>query len=190
MNISVFSPPKNIVMLDEPYTLTEVAFPDRIAEIGALRIRAWSSEPGIDPVFFSQRTWIDALDHTSRHWIVTLQNKVVAAARMSFHDSLNDVPYASLLPHKYCTRYERKRLVSINRLVVDPQFRGRGLAKVLDKVRLNRAMEKGVDIILAQPQLSRLSALDKLGFSYLCELPPTPELPGRPLFFMEMDLTK
>ncbi|GAB4029238.1 hypothetical protein GCM10028809_19190 [Spirosoma gilvum] len=177
-------------MLDESYILTEVAFPNRIAEIGALRIRAWSSEPGIDPIFFSQRIWIDALDHEAHHWIVTLNNKIVASARMSFHNSLDNVPYASLLPAEYCSRYENRSLVSINRLVVDPQFRGRGLAKVLDNVRLTMAIDKGVDVILAQPQLSRLAALDKLGFSYLCELPPTPELPGRPLFFMELDLTK
>ncbi|GAB4024248.1 GNAT family N-acetyltransferase [Spirosoma koreense] len=175
-------------MLDDLYCIAQVPFPERIQEIGTLRIRAWRDEPGINTVFFDRRTWIEAIDHTAHHWVVTKNNVVVAAARMSLHDSLEEVPYAALLPDSHRPRYQRKRLASINRLVVDPRFRGRGLARLLDQARLDMAASKGVDVVLAQPQLARLSALTKLGFSYVCELPHTPEMPERPLFFMELDL--
>lgn len=190
MNISVLPLPRKVVMLDDAYCLTQVWFPERIPEIGALRIRAWRDEQGIDPNFFARRTWVDPLDQTACHWVVTRHNAVVASARMSFHDTLESVPYASLVPDIYWSHYAHKSIASINRLVVDPRFRGRGLAKLLDQARLDMAMSKGIDVVLAQPQITRLTALNKLGFSYVCELPSTPEMPDRRLFFMELDLTK
>lgn len=173
-------------MLDDIYCISQVSFPERIQEIGALRIRAWREEPGINADFFAKRTWIEAIDYMACHWIITKNDRIVAAARMSFHDSLMNVPYASLLPELCRPKYTQKTLASINRLVVDPRFRGLGLARQLDQARLNMAREKGVDYVLAQPQQTRLSALTKQGFQYVCELPHIPEMPDRQLFFMEL----
>ncbi|MDB5240963.1 MAG: hypothetical protein JWP57_1588 [Spirosoma sp.] len=175
-------------MLDDIYCISQVSFPERIQEIGALRIRAWRNEPGINADFFAKRTWVEAIDHTACHWIITKNNRIVAAARMSLHDSLQNVPYASLLPDVYRPKYGHKTVASINRLVVDPRFRGLGLARLLDQARLDMAQDKGVDYVLAQPQQTRLKALTKLGFSYICELPHIPEMPERQLFFMELEL--
>ncbi|WP_338875564.1 GNAT family N-acetyltransferase [Spirosoma sp. SC4-14] len=176
-------------MSTNQYCLTKVSFPDFIHEIGALRIRAWRSEPGIDPVFFARNTWIETQDQLAHHWIIRDKNQIVAAARLSIHEALETVPYAALLPAEYDKRYEGKRIASINRLVVDPDYRGRGFARMLDQARLDLAINENIDILLAQPQLSRLTTLSKLGFSYVCELPSTPEMPERPLFFMELRLT-
>ncbi|NEU70008.1 GNAT family N-acetyltransferase [Spirosoma agri] len=188
MNISVFPPLTKSVMLDDPYCIAEASFPEYIYDIGALRIRAWHDEPGVDATFFDRRTWIEPIDQTAQHWVVTRKNVVVAAARMSFHDTLDSVPYASLLPNSHWSLYTHKAIASINRLVVDPRFRGRGLARLLDQARIGMAIDKGVDVILAQPQISRLETLKKLNFSYVCELPRTPEMPNRPLFFMHRHL--
>jgi len=177
-------------MTTNQYSLTKVSFPDFIHEIGALRIRAWRSEPGIDSVFFSRNTWIEALDQTAHHWIIADKTRIVAAARMSMHESIETVPYASLIPTGYHGRYSGKKVASINRLVVDPDYRGRGLARMLDQARIDMAIREDIDVILAQPQLSRLTTLAKQGFSYVCELSSTPEMPERPLFFMELRLNE
>ena len=189
MPLSVLSLPEKTGLPDAVHCLSQVSFPSRMEEIGALRIRAWRNESGVDAQFFAQRTWVDALDQTAHHWILTRNDVVVASARMSFHDSLDGVPYSSLLPDAYRSRYAHKTIASINRLVVDPQFRGHGLAKRLDQARLSMARREGIDVVLAQPQLTRLDALTNLGFSYICELAHTPEMPGRPLYFMELDLS-
>ncbi len=174
---------------DELYCLMKVDYPHRIGEIGALRIRAWRNEPGVDPRFFAQSTWIEPLDQTAHHWVVTHNDEVVAAARMTFHSTIDDVPYMQLVPTEHRQALRHRSLASINRLVVDPRFRGRGLARQLDLVRLDLARQLGAEVVVAQPQLSRLNSLSRLGFDHLCGLNSTPEMPERPLFFMQLALT-
>lgn len=177
-------------MVENNYLLKQVFFPDHMQEIGRLRIQAWRDEPGINTTFFSRNAWIESIDHLAYHWVVMKNNLVVAAARMSIHTSLDDVPYANLLPDALRPQFSQRRIASINRLVVDPLFRGTGLARMLDQARLDMARRVGADVVLAQPQLTRLSALLKLGFSYVCELPRIPEMPERPLFFMELNVNE
>ncbi|RYE38173.1 MAG: hypothetical protein EOP21_12665, partial [Hyphomicrobiales bacterium] len=69
-------------MIAEKYCLEKVTYPNRMDEIGVLRVRAWINEPGANPLFFSKRTWIEPLDQTAYHWVITRNGVVVAAARM------------------------------------------------------------------------------------------------------------
>lgn len=57
---------------------------------------------------------------------------------------------------------------SINRLVVDPDFAGNGLSRLIDEARVTFADEMGVSVILATTFTgpSRLAALEKLGFRH------------------------
>ena len=179
-------------MITEKYCLEKVTYPDRMDEIGVLRVRAWINEPGADPIFFSKRTWIEPLDQTAYHWVITRNDVIVAAARMNIHETIETAPYSFLLPkNERRFQFENQRIASFSRMVIDPQFRGNGFAEKLDRARIRMAENKNVDVIVASTQLNfRIRALTKLGFSTVCELRNAPERPDWPLYFMEYDLKK
>ncbi len=168
--------------------LTEVDYPERIIDIGQFRIRGWRNEKGVDPDFFAQKTWLDDLDQTARHWVVMDVSDIAAAARLSFHGSLMDVPYADMLTPEQSAHFENKKIASLNRLVVSPEYRGQGLSGQLDRIRIEMARAQGAEVIIAFPQLVRIESLRKMGFELLAELPSIPEMPDRPFFLMKMNL--
>ncbi|RRB07576.1 GNAT family N-acetyltransferase [Larkinella rosea] len=178
-------------IISETYRLEKVLYPNRMDEIGVLRVRAWINEPGADPIFFSRRAWIEPLDQTAFHWIITRNNVIVAAARMNIHETIATAPYSWLLPKEERFRFENQKIASFSRMVIDPQFRGNGFAEQLDRARIRMAEKKSVDVIVASTQLNfRIRALTKLGFSTACELHNAPERPDWPLYFMQYDLKK
>ncbi len=168
--------------------MTEVTYPERIIDIGKFRIAGWRDEQGVDPTFFAQTTWLDALDQNARHWIVTDGPDIVAAARISFHDSLADVPYAKMLSATQRWHFTGKKIASLNRLVVSPGYRGKGLSGQLDLVRIECARKLGIEVIIAFPQMVRIDSLRRKGFEMIDELPPIPEMPDRRFFLMKLDL--
>ena len=176
------------ISLPNGFELHEGHFPERLEEIGRFRIRAWRHENGISSSFFSQDAWIDSVDNQAIHWIITKNDTIVAAARLSFHDDLEDVPYNDFLHPEHGLLFDRPPIASINRLVVDPAFRGRGFAKILDQERIKVATQYGSKVMIAFPQLSRLESLQKLGFSLISQLRNIPEMPERPFFLMKLDL--
>ncbi|MGV3558747.1 GNAT family N-acetyltransferase [Larkinella arboricola] len=177
------------LVIPQPYQPEEVIFPDRMDEIGALRVLAWRHEPGADPAFFTKQSWIEPLDETAFHWIIRDQDRVVASARMSLHPTIEEAPYANLLPASCRAVLAGQTIASFNRLVVDPQFRGLGLSKRLDQARLQMAARHQVGRVVTSTQLAfRVNSLLKLGFSPFCELRNVPERPEWPLFFMEYNL--
>ncbi|WP_373514741.1 GNAT family N-acetyltransferase, partial [Persicitalea sp.] len=125
--------------------LIEVTYPERILDIGKFRIEGWRNEKGVDPDFFAQKTWLDELDKKAKHWIVTDGEEIVAAARLSLHDSLDDVPYADMLTPEHQRHFESRKLASLNRLVVAPEYRGHGLSGQLDAIRIESAKALGAE---------------------------------------------
>jgi GNAT superfamily N-acetyltransferase len=174
--------------LSDGFELSAGRFPDLMEEIGRFRIKAWRNENGVDPLFFSKDAWVDSLDLHARHWIITKNRIIVAAARMSFHDCLDDVPYARFLQEEHWPLFSKSPIASINRLVVDPRYRGRGFSKILDNERIKTAAKHGSKTMIAFPQLSRLNSLKNLGFSFVSQLENIPEMPERPFFLMKLDL--
>ncbi|NBB21942.1 GNAT family N-acetyltransferase [Runella sp. CRIBMP] len=177
-----------IKSLPDGFEIHEGYFPERMEEIGRFRIRAWRNENGINPTFFSQEVWIDSLDKNAHHWIITKEKVIVAAARLSFHECIEEVPYADFLHDEHRPLFQKSPIASINRLVVDPAFRGRGFARILDNERIKLAAKAGSKIMIAFPQLSRLVHLQKLGFNLISQLENIPEMPERPFFLMKLDL--
>jgi GNAT superfamily N-acetyltransferase len=175
-------------LLPDGFELSAGRFPDLIEEIGRFRIKAWRNENGVDPLFFSKDAWIDSLDQNARHWIITKNRIIVAAARLSFHEYVEEVPYADFLHEEHLPIFSKSPIASINRLVVDPLYRGRGFSKILDNERIKAASQHGSKVIIAFPQLSRLNSLEKLGFSLISQLKNIPEMPERPFFLMKLDL--
>jgi GNAT superfamily N-acetyltransferase len=153
--------------------------------IGRLRVQAWRNESGIDPLFFARPSWIEVLDEDAEHWVVTDNGVAVAAARLSWHTSLADVPYAYLLPADAQQQITSQHIASISRMVVAPSHRGHGFSTLLDKVRVAEALASGAEILTGATQLNfRQKALAKLGFDTLSELRKAPERPEWPLYFM------
>ncbi|MBU1821317.1 MAG: GNAT family N-acetyltransferase [Bacteroidetes bacterium] len=168
--------------------LVEVQYPDRIMDIGRFRIKGWRNESGINPAFFMNDYWLDDIDKRAFHWIITQDTRIVAAARLSLHNGLEDVPYAELLKPEHRQLFKEKHIASINRMVVDPEFRREGLSTLLDRVRIERARALHADLIIAFPQLVRIAALEKRGFMFIEQLENIPEMPERPFFVMALDL--
>lgn len=169
--------------------ITEVRYPDQIIEIGKFRIRGWKNEIGVNPEFFAKDVWLDDIDRYAQHWIATVNHTMVAVSRLSFHDSLYDVPYANLLKPEQRQYFENRRIASINRLVVAPEYRGQGLAGQMDRTRIECATRQA-DVIIAFPQLSRIESLQRKGFVMIGQLENIPEMPERPFFVMALDLEK
>jgi hypothetical protein len=153
--------------------------PSVLAEIGELRVRAWSSF--VPDLSARLGLWNDDHDKSSRHWGVFYGQKLGAAARLSAHQELSDVPdaevYAGALPIDLLPP-----IFSLNRLVIEPEFRGGGLSNKLDAVRMAAIprMPTTVTVLAATPAgPKRLSQLMGLGFEPLGQ--PRPEPVGHPL---------
>lgn len=170
------------------FMLSAGYFPELMNDIGGFRVKTWRNEKGVDPIFFSKDTWTDEIDENARHWIITKNKRIVASARLSFHENIEDVPYADFLKFEHRILFQSSPVASINRLVVDPEFRGRGFAKLLDLERIKVTQEFGIKEIVAFPQQSRLEPLEKLGFKLISQLNNIPEMPERPFFLMKLNL--
>jgi predicted GNAT family N-acyltransferase len=143
-----------------------------IKEIGRLRHRVWTGEGIYVPDFEGSESgcWLDELDAYSTHFIVKSENKIIAAARLSFHAQAISVPDYEWLTPMHSVLIEP--CVSLNRLVVDSEFRGRGIARKLDCIRLNHADKKlAKTAVVIGVGYSRVKALEALGFKLSHYLP-------------------
>ncbi|WP_234646734.1 GNAT family N-acetyltransferase [Dyadobacter sp. CY356] len=195
MNLSVSTPfimnnkPQRRIFDDEEFRLSKISYPDKIDEMGALRVHAWKHEQGISQQFFSNSTWIDEFDENAHHWIITVKGHIVASARMSFHESYASIPHSELFDEKELGIYNHGPFASINRLVVDPDYRGKGFSSVLDEARVDFARQQGIKVIIAQPIESRIRSLEELGFLLIGKIKPLYQMPERQLYFMVNDLS-
>lgn len=169
--------------MEKDYLLLKVHYPEHINEIGALRIKAWRDEEGTDPDFFSKSIWLDELDAIAHHWIITYRGTIVASARLTLHFHYDNVPYRELLDDKL-ENCGALPIASINRLVVHPEHRGNGLAKMLDQERINFAKAYGVKTILVQPLDNRIDPLKKLGYQLVGKIKSPYEIRARNLYLM------
>lgn len=110
-----------------------------LSAVGVLRVQAWEAS-------MEQSTgmteWLDRFDATARHWVALEQGRPIAAARMSVHETLEELPdaesYAGLFPESL-----PGPIASLNRLVVHPEARRQGWSRHLDLVRLAAAEKLG-----------------------------------------------
>jgi predicted GNAT family N-acyltransferase len=111
-----------------------------IDEVRELRRLCW---PAIYGAGYSLE---DGFDEDAWHWTVSLANRVIAAARLTTHQHLLDVPDAhlciSLLPLALPVP-----IGYFSRLVVSPEARGNGLAGKLDTLRLGACRDFGVQSV-------------------------------------------
>lgn len=139
-------------------------------QIYRLRVRAWQARTNAFP---DMTEWRDADDADALHWAIMFGDAPVAAARMTVHARVTDLPnaeiYAGLVPEAL-----PGPIASINRLVVDAAWAGRGLPRVLDQVRIEEAVRRGCRHILGETYAGtrRIAGMEALGFAIIGETKP------------------
>lgn len=141
-----------------------------IHRIGDLRYQVWREEKADLDGVGSRGRWVEHYDIDAIHFVAVQEDSIVAAARITLHDSPEDLPdneaYRALrldLPGP---------IASFNRLVVRRDYRGKGLSTLLDRVRLREAFRSKVSSVIANGVgLIRKNTLVKLGFQFLGVVP-------------------
>lgn len=122
-----------------------VAEPNVMDAIMALRLRAWAP---LVPVPLIVEDVIDEFEPMARHWVIFDGDAVAAAARLSVHPRDDDVPEAICMKGVFPTPPPAP-IGFLSRLAVAPAYRGRGLSRQLDEVRIAAAEGLGCRSLLA-----------------------------------------
>jgi GNAT superfamily N-acetyltransferase len=146
-------------------TLIEQPAAGTMAAIYRLRVAAWRART---PAFPDMPEWRDDFDDGAMHWAILHEGAPIAAARMTIHAALADLPnaeiYTRLLPADLAGP-----IASINRLVVDTAWAKRGLPRILDEARVDAARTSGCRHVLGETYAGgrRPDSLAYLGFKPL-----------------------
>jgi GNAT superfamily N-acetyltransferase len=147
----------------QDFDLRKVVDLNILEKIYALRVNAWRTNMNI-PAW--AKAWKDSFDNDAQHWAIMSGNVPIAAARITVHNYPDEVPDAEIynglianVPSPIC---------SFNRLVVHPDFRGLGLSRLLDEVRLATAKSLGCrTAILTVSDARRARAIEAHGFTHV-----------------------
>lgn len=149
---------------------------DMLQEIAALRLRVW--QPYVDKSNNARRRtladWIDAVDHKAYHLtIMDLDDPtmIAGAARLSLHDSLDDIPEPSI-PRNFPDWRPDLPYAVFGRLVVEPHDRHHGFAHRLDARRNELARELGAKMALMLAAPWRRESLEKIGCETIGTIAP------------------
>jgi hypothetical protein len=181
---------------------TEVTDLDALEEIFRFRAAVWAGEEWLNKHQNTARL-ADGYEGRARHWVVRQRGQLVAAARLSLHDRVEDVPDFEVFPTGFAINI-LPPIASMNRLVVHPAHRCQGVATILDRLRIQVARQSGANVILGQCPPYRVRGLCQLGFKpidwthniYAGEVPTTilmldlRDIPQSALIHQEDRLTK
>lgn len=139
---------------------------DTLLQIQNLRRRAWSANGEIPDFIARQDILNDEHDVNGMHWAILYEGRPIAAARMSIHSEVAVSPDPeALVGYEHLIEFP---MASITRLVVDPEFRGRGLPEALRKVRIALAIERKCrSIVGVAEEESVMRSMEALGFTRL-----------------------
>jgi hypothetical protein len=153
--------------MDDPATCVFVARkitdPSILERIYELRVTCWRARGNATDGISS---WTDAYDLDAQHWAILAGERPIAAARLTIHTQLCDVPdayiYGDVLPAL------PSPIGSINRCVVHPEFKNRGLSRILDEVRITAARQLRAKCVVASVnQDRRARSLETAGFKLI-----------------------
>ena len=149
--------------------------PERLAEMFRLRSVVWIGE-GADPAAFAGGEWRDERDASRLHWVVLNDDRVVATASLSVHDSFADVEEGDV--------YVRAGLTSSGpiaapaRVTVGAGSRGRGLAQALLNVQDAATVEAKATLAVRQASPAMRRLLERRGWREHGPGPWDPRFPG------------
>lgn len=159
-----------------------------LEEIGALRFELWNAAAS-NLSRTSPKAWLDRVDKEAMHFLVFNNDEVVAAARLSIHHHIDDIPEHEAIISCFPDWAPTFPVGHLGRLVVHPSARSNGIATKLDADRIDYCGSKNVATIVGAAISWRTDALKKLGFDLRGEVPA--EIHGeyaRAKFFMEKKL--
>ena len=137
---------------------------DEIERAQRLRYEVWRAEGAVLANAESGKIE-DAHDYHALHWGAFDGEELVGSARLCVHESIDDAPDASMFAGVNLP----EPVASMNRLVILRPFRGNGIGRSLDEVRLEAARLLGARSTLATPVdvSAREQSLARLGFTRL-----------------------
>lgn len=142
--------------------------PDLLREIETLRVRVWRDTGFKMKAGHENDThWGDHWDVEGKHFAVLFQGKVIAATRVTKHNSLADSPYPAWFEN--VTPEPSPPLLFISRLVVDLNFQRRGLSDILDQKCIELGRQLGAGAIICDVPEYRIEPLLRRGFTLTCE---------------------
>ncbi len=139
---------------------------DLLMAVERLRFRVWAG-PLLETIRDSIA--LDTIDLDARHVVCLSDREMIGAGRISLHSGGADIPDAdNFAPWITGDDFPAAFL---NRLVVDQDHRGRGIAHRIDRARLDFATDQGVKACFTEAMGSRVGALQALGFEILGRSP-------------------
>jgi GNAT superfamily N-acetyltransferase len=149
--------PDDLSILEIPSSDTSI-----MKEIGALRLEVWRGETTVNESLFPTGLWIEPLDSLARHWIARAESKIIAAARLTVHLTLEENPDGPWwIEHGLQVPLP---VANFCKLVVHKNYRGRGLGHAFDRIRLEAAREMGARSIIVTASEKNSKLLMELGF--------------------------
>jgi predicted GNAT family N-acyltransferase len=175
------SPDISVLELRDPAAAT-------LEAIGRLRCSVWAAEGALNTAAFPEGVWIDAEDYRARHWVATTgTGTIVGAARLVRHDSL-DTADRDVALWKACGRSIALPIADLGRLVVLEEYRGRGIASALNRVRIDAARSAGISMLITTASFINRRLLLRVGFSDIGETVSFDDRPGVIFYALEMRL--
>jgi len=155
----------------------EVSGAEMLDEIAALRGAVWQATGGAAAEAFPDGRWLDDYDLGAIHWTIRDEDgRLVAAARLTVHPALADVPES-----KEYTRYGldlEGPIAAPARVVVCPSVQGCGLGQRLLDAQDQTARRLGARHALRQASPAMLRLLAPRGWRIVGPARIDPRFPG------------
>lgn len=150
------------------YTPTLLTDKSRLQEIYDLRVEAWEDSDrngSINKMKFPNG-WFEEIDKEAYHFVIfDDNNKIGASARISLHNSINELPYPDAFEN-FDLPVERP-FAFYSRLVVSSNHRSSFFFKKLDLSRTDFLKENKIAFAICTCKEKRLNSLLLIGFQIL-----------------------
>lgn len=144
-----------------------------LSQYGLIRRLAWQEK--YPEYAKGVSTWIDEHDNDAHHFIVYADGRPIAVSRLSIVSDPEDLKRHLVFPdiEKTITR-SFFPIALFTRLAVHPEFRGHGIARLLDEKRLEsaRKLNATTGLVEIHSKSKRIEALNSLGFTTIDSIPP------------------
>ncbi len=157
--------------------------PESMSRIVDLRERVICDEEGLGRTAARKVGLIveDALDASAFHFVVRHEEAIVAAARLTLHENMNEVP-ATRVYDDFALESPAP-IGAFGRAVVTKVFRSYGLGALLDLARYRKAQQTGCNTLVTYAHPWRAGMLSELGFRVLGRVNMPALYPGWPKEF-------